>query len=164
MKREALLLVPLLLLLVLVGVVAAEIPDDVGLPTAVQIRLDQYTAPLSSLRAATVRSVARAEKPWNLVEDSSQAAFGDTLRFQVDSGLAGSLPLSYPPIELWCVLLEREEDLTGDAVAGAEHAVLLVGLHTSLYEAYWLVHEAVGDTAMDLQKVLSTVGCDLDLD
>jgi len=121
MKREALLLVPLLLLVVLVGVVAAEIPDSLGLPAAAQIRLDHYIAHVSPLDATTVRSIARAEKPWNFVEDTSQATFGDSAHFQVDYGSAGSLPLPFPPKELWCVLLERRDTSTGDAVAGAAH-------------------------------------------
>ena len=165
MKRDALLLTPLVLLVVLVGVIAAEIPDRVGLPVSVQTRLDHYIAHASPREVATVRSVERAKKPWNFVEDRSQAVFGDSVHFQVDSGSVGSLPLSFPPKELWCVLLEREDTSTGDALAGgAAHAVLFVGLHMSMYEADWLVHEAVGDTAMDLKKTLSMVGCDLELD
>ena len=164
MKRTTLLLIPSLLLVVLVAAVAAEIPDRAGLPTGVQTRLDQYLASPFALGKGSVRSVQRARRPWNFSEDMSYMVLGDSVYFQTDSPLTwteggGPSPLPFPPRELWCALLELENDATGERF----YAVIYVGLHMDMYNGDWMVHKGPGGLSIQgSRERLATIGCDFE--
>lgn len=165
MKRVIFLVVPVFLLTVLVVVVAAAMPEKAAAPAEVQTRLDQYIAHLSSPEAATVRLAERAKKPWNFHQGMSHAVFGDGVHFQADRGRTGGLPLPFPPRELWCVVLERGDNSADSSGRGESYAVVFVGLHMSMYEADWMVHEGDGDvSSAEFRRALSMIGCDLGLD
>jgi hypothetical protein len=162
MKRTSLLIVPLLLLVVLVVAVAAQIPEEAGLPAGVQARLEQYLPSPHALGKAAVLSVARARQPWRFSKDMSYSVLGDSVYFQTDYPLTwkeggGPSPLPFPPRELWCALLEGEDRLTGER----SYAVVFVGLHMDMYNGDWMVHEGPTDRSLPaLLQGLSTIGCD----
>jgi hypothetical protein len=150
---------------VLAVVVAAGIPEKAAAPAEVQTRLDQYIAHLFSPEIAAVRLAERAKKPWNFRQGMSHAVFGGGVHFQADRGRTGGLPLPFPPRELWCVVLEREDNSTDNSRSGASYAVVFVGLHMSMYEADWMVHEGDGDlSSPEFRRTLSMIGCDMGLD
>ena len=162
MRRAGFLIVPLLLLVVLVVAVAAEIPQEAGLPADVQMRLEQYLPSPHALGKATVLSVARARQPWRFSKQMSYSVLGDSVYFQTDSPLtwqegSGPSPLPFPPKELWCALLEGEDRQTGER----SYSVVLIGLHMDMYSGDWMVHEGPTDRSLSaLLEGLSTIGCD----
>jgi hypothetical protein len=160
LKRLTFLAVPVLLLLLLVVAVAAEIPDEVGLPAGAKIRLDQYVASALSADLPTVKWAVRARLPWNFDRRMGKSAFGSGVHFQTDHGPSGSLPLPSLPSELWCVLLEQESSTGGSSQAPSD-CLVFVGLYMSLYEADWIVHEgSIRPSAPEFAETLSLLGCE----
>jgi hypothetical protein len=158
------LLVPVLLLVAWVAVVMAEVPVHASLPADVQARLGQYIGHVSGPATPSLRWVERAKRPWRFTRAMSDSVFGNGVHFQADEGPSGTLPLPFPPEELWCVLLDRASDPAEDP-AGPSYSMVFVGLHMSMYEADWLVHESAADTfSPEFRQSLSQVGCDLVLD
>jgi hypothetical protein len=178
MRSTGVLAVPLLLLVVLVAVAGAQLPEEPGLPVGVQTRLEQYADFWYAPGAAAVVSVERAKRPWNLTGEMSHAVFGYSMYFPSDYGPAwpsGNEPmrLPYPPKEVWCALVEQanmDADPEGSA-GGSTYEVLFVGLHMTMYNADWMVHRGtpLGPASQSslsgagLQETLSTIGCDLGL-
>ena len=159
MKRSILLMIPAILLVVWVVVVAAEIPEEAGLPAGAESRLDQYIAHSLSPGSITAHSVKRARKPWNFNQAVSSRVDGDTVCYQTDSSYSG-MPLPFPPKEMWCVLLET------DARSGVTpYGGVFVGLHMDMYNSDWVVHEIATDfSTPGFEETLSLIGCDLGLD
>ncbi len=60
----------------------------------------------------------------------------------------GGPPLSLPPVQLWCVYVNREGNSGPAIVFVAEQA-------KSYWGSEWVVHEPAGD----VQAILSAVGC-----
>ena len=178
MRSTSVLAIPLLLLVVLVVVAGAQIPQEPGLPVGVQTRLEQYTDFWYPSGAATVVSAERAKKPWNLTGEMSHALFGDSAHFSSDYGPAGHsgndvMRLPFPPKEVWCALVEQanlDADPEGSG-EGPTYEVLFVGLHMTMYNADWMVHKGAplgpalqsGPSGVGLQETLSAIGCDLGL-
>lgn len=165
MKRTHFLLIPTLMLAVLVLAVAAEVPTVAGPPSGVQKRLEQYSTSAFVKGETHVRLLARAERPWNLTKDLSWLALGDSVYFETDHPLTrgrsvGPSPLPYPPKEVWCALLESEDEATGVR----SYAVVLVGLHMDMYSADWMLHQAPSQPfSTAFREALSALGCDLRL-
>ena len=173
MKRGALLIVALLLLVALVAGVLSLLPDKAGLPAGCGAALDKYLAykNVTLAEGLSVESTVKATKPGGLTQDVSLAVYGDSVFYQTDedyqksSGDAEATdywatddrrPLPYPPEEVWCVLLNRN--------AGAsQYGAVFVSLHQDIHNADWVVHEVEPDpfTPASIQ-VASDLGCDLD--
>jgi hypothetical protein len=178
MRSTSVPAIPLLLLVVLVVVAGAQIPDEPGLPVGVQTRLEQYTDFWYAPDTATVVSVERAKRPWNLTREMSHAVFGYSAYFPNDYGPAwpsGNEPmrLPFPPKEVWCALVEQaslDADPEGSD-GGPTYEVLFLGLHMTMYNADWMVHKGtpLGPASQSnlsdvgLQETLSAIGCDLGL-
>jgi hypothetical protein len=164
-RRTILLVIPVLLLVLLLVAVAAELPEEGGIPAGVQTRLDQYLTSLSIPGQSTVLAVERARKPWNFSRDMSQLVLGDSVYFQTDASLTwrqggGPSPLPFPPKELWCALLSRQDD----ASDGRSYAVVFAGLHMDMYNGDWLIHEGSKTPfTPEFEEVLSRIGCEVEL-
>jgi hypothetical protein len=163
MKKGTLLIIPLMLLVVLVVAVAAEIPDGADLPPGAGQRLADYIGASFPPGTVTMQTAERATRPWNFGEEMSSTSFGSSVHFQTDTGPTQTQRLNlsalyYPPVEIWCLLLEREE--------GAEisYAVVFLAQHVDLHNGDWLIHEAGDDlSSPQFRETLSAVGCDLGL-
>ena len=161
MKRAPLLMIPLFLLVVLTMVVSAEIPQEAGLPTGVQERLDQYIASADAPSQATVLMVERARRPWTFTRELSDRVLGDSVYFQTDASLtwavgSGPSPLPFPPKELWCALLAGQDNASSEQ----SYAIVLVGLHMDMYNGDWMVHETAEDPfTLESQQMLTRIGC-----
>lgn len=164
MKRRALLIVPVLLLVVLAFAVTAQIPQAAGLPARVETRLSQYVDSPFAPDGTSVVRVVRARKPWSFTKEMSGRVLGDSVYFQTDHSLiparsGGPSPLPFPPKELWCALLECPDGSTLGS-----HTILFVGLHMDIYNGDWLVHEARDPTSPELRRFITMIGCDLPVD
>lgn len=163
MRRIVLLVIPLLLLVGLgIAVVAQTQDGDGGLPFDSQARLDQYLADRFWPGTMGVQSVAQAHKPWRFTEEMTSGAFGDSVHFQTTQYSDTLSALRFPPDQVWCVLLEREGLTVEEAPPSM---VVFAALHMDMYNADWIVHEAEGSpSSPEVRSILSTIGCDLELD
>ena len=67
----------------------------------------------------------------------------------------GTVPIPFPPVELWCVVLNE---------AAKPPSVAFVALHRDLYYAEWLVHEPSSYADIgELNRRLSSVDCNLEV-
>ena len=156
MRRNSLVIVPVLLLVVLVVTVSAQIPKGAGLPAGVQTRLEQYLHSRYAPDKAEVQSVTRARQLWHFSADMSYSVLGDSVYFQIDYPLTwqsggGPSPLPFPPKELRCALLEGEDRLRGEPF----YTAVFVGLHMDTYSGDWSVHE--GPTDWSLPALLQSL-------
>ena len=165
MKRMTILLIPLALLIALGVVVIAKVPNETGLPASCQSRLDQYISYSFPTGITTLRATQQAGNPENLTRESAYTVFGDSPFYQTDLSpgnevRSATMPLPYPPKELWCVLLQHD-----DAAGRMSDAIVFVGLHMDMYNADWMVHEGPRDLSTPgVVGSLNLLGCDLDLD
>ncbi|HSJ55983.1 MAG TPA: hypothetical protein VLC95_02315 [Anaerolineae bacterium] len=160
MRRWALLALLLLLLLAAAAAGTAIVSDREGrLPAPAQVRLEQYVAYAWPGGQVEVDRVDRAAHPTRFTEGLSGVPFGKSAYFRTEPGTAdgeeGALaPLFFPPDELWCVLLKGMGPPAGQ--------VVLVALHSDLYNADWIVHQGPADaSSVEAQHLLSTLGCRL---
>jgi hypothetical protein len=143
--------------------------------------LDEYLAfenrpPTSTL---DVRQTMHAGRPWNFKEamsasvlkapyrlensraiesTSPRSLVSDTLLYEI-----AAIPLSYPPQDLWCVLLkyQRKASLTHDREAG--YRVVYAALHKDLYTAEWVIHISADDfPSQRLAQTFQAIGCKLE--
>jgi hypothetical protein len=165
-RKAALLLASVLLLVAVGSVVVAEIPEGAGdLPAGARTRLDAYLADAFWPGTAKVQAVARARRPWRFEPSMSGQAFGDSVYFQTEEDSSALAPLPYPPDRLWCVLLSAEGAASGKPGGGDRYGVAFVALHIDLYNADWIVHQGRGNvTDPEFLEGLSAIGCDLGLD
>jgi len=163
MRKAALLLASVLLLVVVGSVVVAEIPGGArDLPAGARTRLDAYLADAFWPGTAKVQAVARARQPWRFEPGMSGRIYGDSVNFQTEESSGSLAPLPYPPDQLWCVLLRTEG---GGPAGGDRYTVAFVALHIGLYNADWVVHGARENlTHPGTLESLSAIGCDLGLD
>jgi hypothetical protein len=163
MKRTLPIIILLFLLVVLVVVVAAKLPEEVRLPPGAQDCLDQYIAYTFPPGTAHVQAVERARRPENLSEDEERITFGDSVHFQTDSGPTHTqrLDLStlyFPPKEVWCVLLARQES------GARSYSVVFAGLHMDMHNGDWVIHYGPQDLAApEFMETLRLLGCDLEI-
>lgn len=152
-----------------------------GLPIGAQAALDNYLRlrDPSLSQSITIRQVSRASKPQNFTDQMSRVSYDLGAYFQPTyqppflpladtptptpvSGVpvsfapdSGSL-ISYPPQDLWCVLLAQ--------TAPPYRQVIFVGLYEDIYTARWVIHETLETiSGQGLQAIVSRVGCKLDL-
>jgi hypothetical protein len=163
MKKSTLLIIALMLLVVLVVAVAAEIPDGADLPPGADQRLAEYIGASFPPGTVTMQAAEQAARPWNFGEEMSHTSFGSSMHFQTDTGPTHTQRLNlstlyYPPVEVWCLLLEREEG------AETSYAVVFLAQHVDLHNGDWVIHE-IGDdlSSPQFRETLSALGCDLGL-
>jgi hypothetical protein len=173
MKRAALLIMSLALLIGLGAVVVAKMPGNTRPPADCQSRLWEYVAYLNDSfpETTTVQAVAQARKPWKFSSAMSGATFGAGVVFQTDSSAYSSTaqdgltPLPFPPEQLWCVRLRQGHGSSTASEEQALYAVVFAGLHMNMYNAEWVLHEGPRDLPEpELEEILATIGCDLALD
>ncbi len=144
-----------------------------GAPTNWRTTVETYVAWTES--SSVVAGVAPAKHPTNF-QDQDWPTFGEGKYFPMDVyfqtlkmpqstavptqtfGVArsGGRPLPFPPVALWCVLLESPE--------GGAQRVIFVGRHEDMFMADWVVHE--GEQAPYSAEFLDFVqqlACDLKL-
>jgi hypothetical protein len=164
MRRIRLLAIPTFMLALLALAVAAEIPAEAGPPSQVQMRLEQYRTSSLADSNTHVAMVTRAKRPWNLTRDLRWPVLGHSVYFQTDQPFAPGQnsalsPLPFPPKEIWCALLESEDEATGTP----SYSVVLVALHMDMYSADWMIHHPPSDP-FGVSELLHAVGCEIDLE
>jgi hypothetical protein len=123
-------------------------------------------------RPLTITHYTEARLPQNFQASMSKASFGDAVYYRTTNRYYGtdesswvgvgmptktptfatsyvyhsSMPIPYPPNDLWCVQLNSPDPAVPKAI--------LVALHQDIYNAEWIVHEVT-----DPATVLSAVGC-----
>lgn len=171
MHRSLALSIPILLLIAFLATVG--IADfEPGLPGDARAELNRYLEyqyGRSGIRPAA-REIVLASRPGRFTAAMSGASYGDSPYYRTTNHYRGPTaeeqpgatsihffsesgrPLPYPPVRLWCVLLDL-----GDLAA---RRLVLVALHQDLYNADWIVHEAAADGRnAELNAALDTLGC-----
>ncbi len=123
-------------------------------------KLDQYLEYLRSVGepAYQVVNAVQASQPTKFTPVMSTGSSSGSVILPTPDSLDGQYlsslqPLSYPPDQVWCVLLKD---------TGAQQLVI-VALHTSLYDASWIVHVPPDPWGSPtLQSSLSIIGCNFD--
>ncbi len=137
-------------------------------PPAWQTELEKYIAykergsPLLITELVAVRS----GRPWRFTGDTNFIVYGDTPYYITDNTYQSGpdrrfsrMPLPYPPEELWCVLLKIGPSY---APSFSKYQLVLVARHQDLYNADWVIHEAIlPPSSPELKQTLSRVGCDI---
>jgi len=129
----------------------------------------------TTIPTLTIQQVVQARLPQNFRAAMSKLSFGNAAYYATDrrydqsadhltdvgvwpatitativstqtTGYGGSMPVPYPPNDLWCAQLSSP-DL-------AAPKVVVAGLHQDIYNAEWIVHEVT-----DPDTVLSMIGC-----
>jgi hypothetical protein len=126
----------------------------------------------ATMPTPTIKQYAQARMPQNFRPDMSKVSFGNSTYYRTDRrydkqadtqgwsltmtattvptltrmDYRPTMPLPYPPNELWCVQLSSSDP--------AAPKVVVVGLHQDIYNAEWIVHEVT-----DPETVLAAVGC-----
>ncbi|MGE5224612.1 MAG: hypothetical protein ACM3PY_19425 [Omnitrophica WOR_2 bacterium] len=140
MKKLFYLSIPILL----TGIfVTAWIAFDERQPPGYRSALDQYITEQeqSSQTVIRVQAVTRASKPWEFIRD--------------DNDPPSSPSLSYPPDEVWCILLKVDQNRT------ARYELVFAALHTSIYTVDWVIHPAAQPVSSpQVQQRVSGIGCD----
>jgi hypothetical protein len=140
-----------LVVLVVLGVAvhrleARRIPDW-------RIELDKYIASRWPAKAnVRIHSIAVAREPWNMKREMGHPVSSE--------GMWASVRLPFPPAQVMCVLLERDEKTPAQ---GTVYHVVLVCHHSDgLWKHGWVVHEGIGEPFSEaLQEQMSALGCDL---
>lgn len=127
---------------------------------------------LTLSRPLTITQYTQARLPQNFQASMSRASFGESVYYRTtnryyradESSWAGlgrptktpsnyltydhrpTMPIPYPPNDLWCVQLNSPNPAVPKAI--------LVALHQDIYNAEWIVHEMT-----DPDTVLAVVGC-----
>jgi hypothetical protein len=158
MKNRLRLILPLLLITAAIaGLVLAVLHPR----PAWQDTLDNYLAYLRTTgqHAYQLLTAVPSSSPANFTPQMSSETYSDSLVLQnsYNSTLeysAGLQPISYPPAEVWCVLLED----------GSRQQLVYVALHNSPSSADWVVHIPSDPWGShQLQYNLQNLGCALDL-
>jgi hypothetical protein len=156
MKKRTLIGIPFLVLITLIATLL--VLDHLRTP-AWKVKLNHY---ISFLREAGhpsyhVESYTSATQPANFTPGMSVETFSDDLLFQTSFSPSTSFsaelePMPYPPEQVICALLHNGEQLQ----------LVYVALHTSLYNADWIVHVSPDPwDSLAIQSNLSLLGCSL---
>lgn len=125
-----------------------------------QDNLDNYLAYLRSTGQPSyqLHSAVLCSKPTNFTPQMSAQSFRDSVVFQTDQAsqleFSASLqPMSYPPAELWCVLLKD----------GHQQQLVYLALHNFQQNANWIIHIPIDSWgSLQLQSNLQYLGCPVD--
>ncbi len=154
MKKRLLIYIPTLVVLVLL--VTLLVLTNRSTP-GWKAKLNAY---LTYLRTAgepaySLVKAVRADYPAGFTAEMSAGSFSEVIGALATPASnadysAGLQPVPYPPDQLWCVLLAD----------GSQQQVVYVALHSSLYNAEWLVHVPPDPWGSPvLQSTLSNLGC-----
>jgi hypothetical protein len=154
------------------------------LPSVGRDAIDRYVGYERDDRGVdlTVTRMAHATRPWLFMAAASSATFGDGPYYRTSRSYqvvtvtvtlppgpgggatssettyrsgSGGRALPYPPKEVWCVLLEDGE---------GRSRVVFAALHSDLYNAGWIMHEAsAAPASAELEHTLSEIGCALQI-
>lgn len=177
MNRAIALVLAVLVMAMASLVIVPALGRRPGLPPAAQAELDAYLGGrYSGTQPPPLHRAIRATQPWEFDASASSATWSDSPYYRTthnrrrspvadtlspegsptsESGrqwAAGERPLPYPPSELWCVSLSREDQ--------TEPSIVYLARHQDLYNADWILHEARGD-ARQVAEDLARVGCNL---
>lgn len=167
MRRLLTVAAAILLPTVLMVLFALSTPQagQPGVPGQVTLVLDAYLKD-HSLPTLTLRQIIPAARPWNFTRQMSRSwwtpatitttdrspAMMSTLVASWRLGSPDDKPLPFPPVAVWCVLLQSTAD--------DSPRMVYVAQHEALYSLAWIVHEPAIDLAQDLSVGLASVGCD----
>ncbi len=102
-----------------------------------------------------VLETVRAARPREFSRDLAGSTYGDNPFYVVDhtysGGPPGPRPLPYPPVEVWCAVLQPQPD-----TQPAARQVVFVARHLDLYNSAWVVH--AGEPAADSPTLLAGLG------
>ena len=170
MRKAIFATVMALLAMTFAALVIQGLPGTTGLPSVCLVELEKYIACKESSKPGTmimVQSASRASKPWNFSRDMSCTSFGDTMYYRTDQRYAGKSggglrALPFPPKRMWCILLKRDQNLTGTFGGEATCTIVFAALHQDMYSAAWVIHEGPGELSNpQLMESLTTIGCEL---
>jgi hypothetical protein len=114
-----------------------------------KIRTYILDSPTFLLGATRVQAIVEANAPWRFRQNMSR-----------ESEYVG-VEVSFPPAEVWCVLLESVPPTPGGR---KQQGVFFIGLHDELYQSYVLIHEGESEPfSAQFLETLAVIGCDLDL-
>jgi hypothetical protein len=125
-----------------------------------------------------------AGSPWNVNTEMSSLSFGESMHYQTDLGYGDDssdpdtpstvleaprnghlMALPFPPEEVWCVLLGREDNLEPHQLTDEAVELILVALHQDLYNADYIIHEiAGGSDAKRFSEVVRAIDCEMNFD
>jgi len=156
MKKLVLIAIPILVVLALV--ITLVVLNNLQTP-AWKASLDRYMLFLMSTDklAYHVLSTSTASQPGHFTPEMSADSFSDSVIFEANLNpnldtAAGLQPVPYPPQKVVCVLIGN----------GGPHQLVYVALHTSLYNADWIVHISADPWGSStLQTTLDNLGCSL---
>lgn len=159
MKRVMALIIPLMVLAATtVTVVTLEVQREPDW----QRELEAYIEAQAMTETLTVQAVAEAEKPWNFAPRMGIPALNLSTWVTAEK-------LPYPPREVQCALLARQDPPTGsetqDVSVPVERRIVYVGYHSdTLWNVGWLIHEEPREPfSAEVRAHLATIGCDLPL-
>ncbi len=174
------MLIPLIVIVIL-GMILLII--TVNQPPSWQDELESYLQykNVSTFGKYEIQRTMTASRPWNFNADISKATFGESAYYQTDfryseespdqdtldlipgGAPSGSLmPLTFPPVKLWCVLIENTIG-TENSLDRQEHTELVVvALHQDMYNADIIVHETVVELSeIGMEEMVVIIGCEL---
>ncbi len=161
MKRVIALTIPLM---VLVATVTILVIFEVQRPPDWKSELEAYIEARAVSETLTVQSVVKAEKPWNFAAHMGIPALNL-------STWATAEKLPYPPHEVQCVLLVRQnppltQSKTQEESGSFERQIVYISYHSdTLWNVGWLTHEGAREPfSADVKEDLATIGCDLPLE
>ena len=106
---------------------------------------------------ARIKAWAKASLPANFSRDMSKKTIGDSSIFQVDDDLrrqpgSSSLLLPYPPVEVYCVVVDELMD--------DQTAFYFVALHSDGQHSDWVMHTP-NSSWKGIRTLMDRIGCDI---
>ncbi|GEM_PF-3357979 len=158
MKKRSLVFIPIL---VVAAAIAAYLLLNDRDQYAWQESLDSYLAFLRDTQQPSyhLSSAVPSSNPASFTPQMSAQSYSDSLAFQAGQASgpefsAGLQVISYPPAELWCVLLK------GDS----QQQLVYVALHSSASTADWVIHIPNAPWGSpQLESNLQKLGCSFDM-
>lgn len=152
MKRIISLIISLF---ILVAIAVATTISEARRPPDWQPELERYligqTTPSSGV--LRLQSAVRASRPWQFSQDMIGRKTPNTGKY-----------LPFPPAEVWCILLEQDRSLTGDATQLGAYTVVFAARHETVHFTYWVIYEGASfPSTPTFQENLSRLGCELKL-
>jgi hypothetical protein len=157
MRKRLSMLVPALMVMVLL--IALILINNRQTPAWKSV-INRYLTYLQTTGASpyTVINSVQAAQPGNFTSSMSAGSFSDSFISQTTQTTdtpepASFQPIIYPPDSLWCVLLAD----------GNQRELVFVALHSSLYNAEWIVHISPDPWgSAELGITLENLGCKFD--
>jgi GAF domain-containing protein len=159
-KKARYLIIPVLVPGILVAVLLVYGSRE---PPAWHQIYEQYAVYLRFLsphpQTLTLISAEKASRPWYFFHEQAENVFGTNGYYEVDMPQnKGSMPLNYPPQEVWCLLVEVRQQ----ASSSSECRLLFAVEHSDLYNATWVIHVPLQDLSdYGLHQEMERIGCEV---